>query len=54
MQRTVNTIDEEAFSMWFAYIHCWATEDFVVQKQEFFSNVLYVLNVQVTKGQAYS
>jgi hypothetical protein len=26
MQRVVNTaIEEEVFSMWFTYIHCWAT-----------------------------
>jgi hypothetical protein len=31
------------------------TEDLcVVQKQEFFNNMLYVLNVHLTKGQAYS
>jgi hypothetical protein len=31
MQRAVNTtIDEEVFSMWFAYIHCWATDVFSV------------------------
>jgi hypothetical protein len=29
MQRSVNkTIGEEVFSMWFAYIHCWATDVF--------------------------
>jgi hypothetical protein len=29
MQRAVNkTIDEEVFSMWFTYIHCWATDMF--------------------------
>jgi hypothetical protein len=27
MQRAVNTTEEEeVFSMWFAYIHCWATD----------------------------
>jgi hypothetical protein len=27
MQRAVNTTtEEEVFSMWIAYIHCWATE----------------------------
>jgi hypothetical protein len=31
------------------------TEDLcVVQKQEFFNNMLYVRNVHLTKGQAYS
>jgi hypothetical protein len=31
------------------------TEDLrVMQKQEFFNNMLYVRNVQLTKGQAYS
>jgi hypothetical protein len=29
MQRAVNTtIEEEVFSMWFAYFHCWATDTF--------------------------
>jgi hypothetical protein len=29
MQRVVNTrIKEEVFSMWFAYIHCWAKDVF--------------------------
>jgi hypothetical protein len=29
MQRAVNTtIEEEVFSMWFAYIHCWTTDVF--------------------------
>jgi hypothetical protein len=29
MQRAVNTtIKEELFSMWFSYIHCWATDVF--------------------------
>jgi hypothetical protein len=29
MQRAVNTaIEEEVFSMWFAYIHCWETDVF--------------------------
>jgi hypothetical protein len=29
MQRAVNTtIEEDVFSMWFAYIHCWATDVF--------------------------
>jgi hypothetical protein len=29
MQRAVNTtIEEEVFSMWFAYIHYWATDVF--------------------------
>jgi hypothetical protein len=28
-QRAVNTtIEKEVFSMWFAYIHCWATDVF--------------------------
>jgi hypothetical protein len=27
MHRAVNTtIEEEVFSMWFTYIHCWATD----------------------------
>jgi hypothetical protein len=27
MQRAINkTIEEEVFSMWIAYIHCWATD----------------------------
>jgi hypothetical protein len=29
MQRALNTtIEEEVFPMWFAYIHCWATDVF--------------------------
>jgi hypothetical protein len=29
MQRAVNTaIDEDVFSMWLGYIHCWATDVF--------------------------
>jgi hypothetical protein len=28
MQRVVNKIEEEVFSMWFAYTHCWATDVF--------------------------
>jgi hypothetical protein len=29
VQRAVNkTVDEEVFPMWFAYIHCWATDVF--------------------------
>jgi hypothetical protein len=29
MQRAVNTtMEEELFYMWFAYIHCWATDVF--------------------------
>jgi hypothetical protein len=29
VQRVVNTtIEKEVFSMWFAYIHCWATDAF--------------------------
>jgi hypothetical protein len=29
MQRAVNTaIEENVFSVWFAYIHCWATDVF--------------------------
>jgi hypothetical protein len=28
MQRALNTIEEEVFSMLFAYIHCWATDVF--------------------------
>jgi hypothetical protein len=29
MQRAVNaTIEEEVFSMWFAYVHCWAKDVF--------------------------
>jgi hypothetical protein len=29
MQRAITTtIEEEVFSMWFAYIHCWATDVF--------------------------
>jgi hypothetical protein len=28
MQRAVNTIEEEVFSVWFANIHCWATDMF--------------------------
>jgi hypothetical protein len=31
MQRTVNTtIEEKVLYMWFAYIHCWATDVFSV------------------------
>jgi hypothetical protein len=28
MYRAVNIIEEEVFSVWFAYIHCWATDVF--------------------------
>jgi hypothetical protein len=29
MQPAANkTIEKEVFSMWFAYIHCWATDEF--------------------------
>jgi hypothetical protein len=28
MQSAVNTIEEEVFSMWFSYIHCWITDVF--------------------------
>jgi hypothetical protein len=28
MKRAVNTTEEEVFLMWFAYIHCWATDMF--------------------------
>jgi hypothetical protein len=31
MQRAVNTtIKEELFSIWFSYIHCWATDVFCI------------------------
>jgi hypothetical protein len=31
MQRAVNTtIEEEVFSVWFPYIHCWVTDVFSV------------------------
>jgi hypothetical protein len=26
MQRAVYTIEEEVFSMWFPFVHCWATD----------------------------
>jgi hypothetical protein len=29
MQGAVNIIEEEVFSMWFAYINCWATDVFL-------------------------
>jgi hypothetical protein len=30
MQRAVNTIEEEVFSVWLAYIRCWTTDVFFV------------------------
>jgi hypothetical protein len=44
MQRAVNTtIKEEAFSMLFTYIHCWATDVF------YGSAVVKLTTAQVTK-----
>jgi hypothetical protein len=41
MQRAVNTtIVEEVFSMWFAYIHCWATDSFRGSDQELYKDAL--------------
>jgi hypothetical protein len=28
VQRAIIRIEEELFSMWFAYVHCWATDVF--------------------------
>jgi hypothetical protein len=56
MQRAVNTtIEEEVFSMWFAYIDRWATEVFSMgPPRDYISSPVVNLKSVVERGREWS